>query len=96
MLYAVADLVVDHYVEVAADVEEDVDELEASVFSPQRTDDLIEVLGEIGDDLGVVVGLEGEGQREGHLVDGLVGGVGFYCRALRLAQVRHRAVGLLQ
>ena len=40
VLYAVADLVVDHYVEVAADVEEDVDELEASVFSPQRTDDI--------------------------------------------------------
>ena len=40
VLYAVADLVVDHYVEVAAAVEEDVDELEASVFSPQRTDDI--------------------------------------------------------
>ena len=40
VLYAVADLVIDHYVEVAADVEEDVDELEASVFSPQRTDDI--------------------------------------------------------
>ncbi len=40
VLYAVADLVVDHYVEVAADVEEDVDELEASVFSPARTDDI--------------------------------------------------------
>ncbi len=40
VLYAVADLVVDHYVEVAADVEEDVDELETSVFSPARTDDI--------------------------------------------------------
>ncbi|SCX38679.1 magnesium transporter [Klenkia marina] len=39
VLYAVADLVVDHYVEVAAAMEEDVDELEASVFSPDRTDD---------------------------------------------------------
>ncbi len=40
VLYAVADLVVDHYVEVAADVEQDVEELEASVFSPERTDDI--------------------------------------------------------
>ncbi len=39
VLYAVADLVVDHYVEVAQAMEEDVDELEASVFSPERTDD---------------------------------------------------------
>lgn len=39
VLYAVADLVVDHYVEVAQAMEEDVDELEASVFSPDRTDD---------------------------------------------------------
>ncbi|MCO7221464.1 magnesium/cobalt transporter CorA [Klenkia sp. PcliD-1-E] len=40
VLYAVADQVVDAFVEVAASVEEDVDELEASVFSPQRTDDV--------------------------------------------------------
>ncbi|MEI4270782.1 magnesium/cobalt transporter CorA [Klenkia sp. LSe6-5] len=40
VLYAVADHVVDNFVEVAASVEEDVDELEASVFSPQRTDDI--------------------------------------------------------
>jgi magnesium transporter len=40
VLYAVADLVVDTFVEVAGAVEEDVDELEASVFSPQRTDDI--------------------------------------------------------
>ncbi|CAA9250395.1 MAG: Magnesium and cobalt transport protein CorA [uncultured Blastococcus sp.] len=40
VLYAVADLVVDTFVEVAASVEEDVDELEASVFSPERTDDI--------------------------------------------------------
>jgi magnesium transporter len=40
VLYAVADLVVDNFVEVATAVEEDVDELEASVFSPERTDDI--------------------------------------------------------
>jgi magnesium transporter len=40
VLYAVADLVVDTFVEVASAVEEDVDELEASVFSPERTDDI--------------------------------------------------------
>jgi magnesium transporter len=40
VLYAVADLVVDTFVEVASAVDEDVDELEASVFSPQRTDDV--------------------------------------------------------
>jgi magnesium transporter len=40
VLYAVADLVVDSFVEVAGAVAEDVDELEASVFSPERTDDI--------------------------------------------------------
>jgi magnesium transporter len=40
VLYAVADLVVDHFVDVATAVEEDVDELEVSVFSPERTDDI--------------------------------------------------------
>jgi magnesium transporter len=40
VLYAVADLVVDAFVDVVAAVDEDVDELEASVFSPQRTDDI--------------------------------------------------------
>jgi magnesium transporter len=39
VLYAVTDLVVDHFVEVAEAVEDDVEELEASVFSPTRTDD---------------------------------------------------------
>jgi len=39
-LGAVADLVVDTFVEVATAVDEDVDELEASVFSPERTDDI--------------------------------------------------------
>jgi magnesium transporter len=40
VLYAVADLVVDTFVDVASAVTEDVEELEASVFSPQRTDDI--------------------------------------------------------
>jgi magnesium transporter len=40
VLYSVADLVVDTFVEVAAAVEDDVDELEASVFSPEQTDDI--------------------------------------------------------
>ena len=40
VLYAVADLVVDTFVEVAGAVEEDVDELEASVFSPTARDDI--------------------------------------------------------
>jgi magnesium transporter len=40
VLYAVADLVVDTFVDVASAVTEDVDELETSVFSPDRTDDI--------------------------------------------------------
>src|SRR3712207_5084865 len=36
VLYAVSDLVVDSFVDVAEQVQDDVDELEASVFSPQR------------------------------------------------------------
>jgi magnesium transporter len=40
VLYAVADHVVDDFVGVAQAVEDDVDELEASVFSPERTDDI--------------------------------------------------------
>ena len=40
VLYTVADSVVDAFVDVATAVEEDVDELEASVFSPERTDDI--------------------------------------------------------
>jgi magnesium transporter len=40
VLYAVADLVVDTFTDVAEDVTEDVEELEASVFSPERTDDI--------------------------------------------------------
>ena len=40
VLYAVADLVVDTFVEVAEAVGDDVDELETSVFSPERSDDI--------------------------------------------------------
>ncbi|MGY1814280.1 magnesium/cobalt transporter CorA [Blastococcus sp. SYSU D00820] len=40
VLYAVADLVVDTFVDVTEAVQDDVDELEASVFSPERTDDI--------------------------------------------------------
>ena len=39
VLYAVADTVVDTYLDVAAELQIDVDELETSVFSPERTDD---------------------------------------------------------
>ncbi len=39
VMYAVADTVVDRYLEVANDVEIDLDELEESVFSPNRTQD---------------------------------------------------------
>ena len=40
VLYAIADLVVDTFVEVAEAVSDDVDELETSVFSPDRSDDI--------------------------------------------------------
>jgi magnesium transporter len=40
VLYAVADQVVDAFVDVAGAVEEDVDELEAAVFSDRRSDDI--------------------------------------------------------
>jgi magnesium transporter len=40
ILYAVADHVVDAFVDVADAVADDVDELEGSVFSPQRSDDI--------------------------------------------------------
>ena len=40
VLYAIADMVVDRFTDVATAVEEDVDELETSVFSPERTDDI--------------------------------------------------------
>ncbi|MFV0533186.1 MAG: magnesium and cobalt transport protein CorA [Cumulibacter sp.] len=37
VMYAIADVVVDRYLDVCVEVEEDLDELEASVFSPHRT-----------------------------------------------------------
>ncbi|HEY4626554.1 MAG TPA: magnesium/cobalt transporter CorA [Blastococcus sp.] len=40
VLYAVSDHVVDTFVVVAGGVEDDVEELEASVFSPEKTDDI--------------------------------------------------------
>ena len=40
VLYAVADQVVDDFVDVATAMEEDVEELEVSVFTPERTDDI--------------------------------------------------------
>src|SRR4051812_18736849 len=40
ILHAVSDHVVDTFVAVAGAVEDDVEELEASVFSPERTDDI--------------------------------------------------------
>jgi magnesium transporter len=39
VVYAVCDRVVDDYEDVAASLQEDVDEIESSVFSPDRTDD---------------------------------------------------------
>ncbi|GHE49946.1 magnesium and cobalt transport protein CorA [Streptomyces vinaceus] len=38
VLYAVADAVVDHYIEVAAELQVDLEEVEADVFAPQATD----------------------------------------------------------
>ncbi|MFJ3912414.1 magnesium and cobalt transport protein CorA [Streptomyces vinaceus] len=38
VLYAVADAVVDHYIEVAAELQADLEEVEADVFAPQATD----------------------------------------------------------
>lgn len=43
VVYAVCDSVVDAYAEVVAALEEDVDEVEASVFSPARTNDSIRI-----------------------------------------------------
>jgi len=40
VLYAVADQAVDDFVDVATAMEEDVEELEVSVFTPERTDDI--------------------------------------------------------
>ncbi|MFI9049122.1 magnesium/cobalt transporter CorA [Streptomyces sp. NPDC053427] len=38
VLYAVSDAVVDHYIEVAAELQQDMEELEAEVFAPVRGD----------------------------------------------------------
>ncbi|MFF4646408.1 magnesium/cobalt transporter CorA [Streptomyces sp. NPDC001389] len=38
VLYAVSDAVVDHYIEVAAELQADLEELEAEVFAPQTSD----------------------------------------------------------
>ncbi|MEU7552748.1 magnesium/cobalt transporter CorA [Streptomyces sp. NPDC044571] len=38
VLYAVSDAVVDHYIEVAAELQADLEELEAEVFAPHATD----------------------------------------------------------
>ncbi|MFD7667874.1 magnesium/cobalt transporter CorA [Streptomyces sp. NPDC059788] len=38
VLYAVGDAVVDHYIEVAAELQVDLEELEAEVFAPSRSD----------------------------------------------------------
>ncbi|MCC0099048.1 magnesium and cobalt transport protein CorA [Streptomyces flavotricini] len=38
VLYAVSDAVVDHYIEVAAELQGDLEEVEAEVFAPQATD----------------------------------------------------------
>lgn len=43
VLYAVADLVVDSYTDVVEAVEVDIEELEESVFSPRRTDDIARI-----------------------------------------------------
>jgi magnesium transporter len=43
VVYKIADQVVDDYLEVASEVEQDIDEIEESVFSPQRTDDTLRI-----------------------------------------------------
>ena len=43
VVYAICDTVVDGYVKVAAELEVDVDEVEASVFSPVRTNDSVRI-----------------------------------------------------
>ena len=43
VLYAVCDRVVDDYEDVAASLQEDVDEIESSVFSPERTNDSVRI-----------------------------------------------------
>ena len=43
VVYAVCDSVVDSYIEVVDELQADVDEVEASVFSPDRTDDSVRI-----------------------------------------------------
>jgi magnesium transporter len=43
VLYKILDQVVDDYVDVTYEVEQDIDELEESVFSPKRTDDTLRI-----------------------------------------------------
>ena len=43
VVYAVCDRVVDDYEDVAASLQEDVDEVESSVFSPERTNDSVRI-----------------------------------------------------
>jgi magnesium transporter len=43
VVYAVCDRVVDDHEQVAASLQEDVDEIESSVFSPDRTDDSVRI-----------------------------------------------------
>ena len=43
VVYAVCDRVVDDYEAVAASLQEDVDEMESSVFSPDRTNDSVRI-----------------------------------------------------
>jgi magnesium transporter len=43
VVYAVCDRVVDDYEDVAASLQEDVDEIEESVFSPERTNDAVRI-----------------------------------------------------
>jgi magnesium transporter len=43
VVYKIADQVVDDYLEVASEVEQDIDEIEESVFSPERTDDTLRI-----------------------------------------------------
>jgi magnesium transporter len=43
VMYKICDQVVDDYLEVSYEVEQDIDELEESVFSPKRTDDTLRI-----------------------------------------------------
>ncbi len=43
VLYKICDQVVDDYIDVSYEVEQDIDELEESVFSPERTDDTLRI-----------------------------------------------------